>query len=86
MLVRITLDLDVGDEAYADVITYSIDQHGQDGIHLVAEPASPSDIADAVEWALVDIVDAAIHESFELALDGWKIQAVHSAPIEREGS
>lgn len=85
MRVRITLDLDVGEEAYADVITYSIAQYEEDGMHLVENP-TPSDIVDAVEWTILDILEPALHESFNLALDSWAIHGCSSTPIGREGS
>lgn len=79
MKVQVTFTLDVGDEAYEDVVSYYIYQYEADWQHLAEEP-TPDECAEAVEHVLAAVIAAAMEETEPL--QGWQIESVQSAALE----
>lgn len=70
MKVAIETVIDVGDTAYADVITYFIGQYGTDTVHTVEKPTD-AHVPEAVENVVNDILINELREHD--ATIGWTV-------------
>lgn len=77
MRTRVTIDIEVGDEPYADVITYHIYQYGIDSTHTIERPEAWQS-AEAVEDVVLDILRSEFAEN--AATQHWIILDSQSLP------